>query len=108
MEDYSDSDTSLVSEYESDQESTPESDGDTDELSENLEPELSKTNHEKYKKAPWNPKAQFDADIKARAQLPDPTYQKLQRAWPSRPFDVQILPDYVQHPIYYFDLFLGT
>jgi hypothetical protein len=100
MEDYSDSDTSLVSEY--------ESDGDTDELSENLEPELSGTIHEKYKKAPWNPKAQLDADIKARAQLPDPTYQKLQRAWPSRPFDVQILADYVQHPIYYFDLFLGT
>jgi hypothetical protein len=47
------------------------------------------------------------ADIKARAQIPDPTYEKLYRSWPTRPFDVRILPDYVQHPIHYFELFWG-
>jgi hypothetical protein len=90
--DYSDSDTSSESEYESDQESTPGSDYDTNELYENLEPELSETIHDEYKNAPWNPdaqlKAQFNtarlaqlhANIKARAQLPDPTYQKLHRS----------------------------
>jgi hypothetical protein len=45
--------------------------------------------------------------IKAQAQLPDPTYQKLSRSWPARPFDVRILPDYVQHPVHYFELFWG-
>jgi hypothetical protein len=45
--------------------------------------------------------------IKARATLPDPTYEKLPWSWSSRPFDVQILPDYVQYPIYYFELFWG-
>ena len=47
------------------------------------------------------------AEIKAQAQLPDPTYQKLSQSWPARPFDVQILPNYVQHPIHYFELFWG-
>jgi hypothetical protein len=115
MEDYSNSDTSLESEYESDQESLPGSDGDTDE-NQNLEPELSEICDE-YQSAPWNPKAQLHAqlhavqlaqlhaDIKARAELPDPTYQKLSRSWPARPFDVQILPDHVQQPIDYFELF---
>jgi len=51
--------------------------------------------------------AQLQADIKARAELPIPTYEKLSRSWPSWPFDVRILPDYVQHPIHYFDLFWG-
>jgi hypothetical protein len=90
MEDYSDSDTSSESEYESDQESTPGSDCDTD--NENLEPELSETIHDEYENAPWNPEAQLQAqynttrlaqlhaDIKARAMLPDPTYQRLSRS----------------------------
>jgi hypothetical protein len=115
MENYSDSDTSSEPEYESDQESLPESDGDTDE---NLEPEHSET-YDEYENAPWNPEAQLQAqlkaakltqlhaDIKARAELPDPTYEKLSRSWPARLFDVRILPDYVQHPIHYFELFWG-
>jgi hypothetical protein len=119
MEQYSDSDTSLDSEYESDQESTLESNSDTDELPENLEPELSKTIHDEYKNAPWHPEAQLKAqlntahlaqlhaDIKARAQLPDPPYQKLHWSWPPRPFDVRILPDYVKDPQHYFELFWG-
>ena len=61
MEDYSDSDTSLESEYESDQEYTHGSDGDTNDLHEDLEPELSETMHDKYKNAPWNPEAQLQA-----------------------------------------------
>jgi Transposase IS4 len=51
--------------------------------------------------------AQLHADIKARAELPDPTYKKLSWSWPIWPFDVRILPDYVQHPIHYFELFWG-
>ena len=65
MEDYSDSDTSSESEYESDQESTHGSDGDTDELYENLEPELSETIHDEYENAPWNPEAQLQAQSNA-------------------------------------------
>jgi hypothetical protein len=118
MEDYSDSDTSSESGYESSQGSEAESDYDEDELSQDLEPELSET-YDEYKDAPWNPVAQLHAqlhaaqlaqlhaDIKARAELPDPTYKKLSRSWPSRPFDVRILPDYVEHPIHYFELFWG-
>jgi Transposase IS4 len=119
MEEYSDLDTSSESEYDFDQGSTHSSDHDEDELTENLEPELSETTtfDDEYRNAPWNPQAQLQArfnttrlrqlhvDIKARAQLPDPTYQKLPRSWPARPFDVRILPDYVQHPIHYFELF---
>ena len=41
MEDYSDLDTSSESEYESDQGSTPRSDSEEDDLSKNLEPEIS-------------------------------------------------------------------
>jgi hypothetical protein len=119
MENYSDSDTSSESEYESDHESTPGSDSDTVELHENLEPELSETIYDEYENAPWNPEAQLQAqfnttrlaqlhaDIKARATLPNQTYQKLPRSWPPRPFDVRILPDHVQHPIHYFELFWG-
>jgi hypothetical protein len=112
MEDYSDSDTSSESEYESDQGSTPRSDSEEDEL-ENVEPEPSEPIYKEYDNALQNPQAQLEAqrlaqlhaEIKARAQLPDPTYQKLSRSWPARPFDVQILPDYVQYPIHYFELF---
>ena len=59
MEDYSDSDTSSKSEYESDQESAPRSDYDT---VDNLEPELSEI-HDEYKNAPWNPEAQLQAQL---------------------------------------------
>jgi hypothetical protein len=52
MKDYSDSDTSLKSECESDQESPPRSDGNTDELLENIEPALGETVHNEYKNAP--------------------------------------------------------
>jgi hypothetical protein len=65
MEDYSDLDTSSESEYESDQESTHRSNGDTDELYENLEPELSETIHDKYENAPWNLEAQLQAQSNA-------------------------------------------
>src|SRR2546423_4931688 len=111
MKDYSNSDTSSESEYGSDQESLPESN------SENLEPELSKTIHDEYENAPWNPEAQLQAqlnttylaqlhaNIKAQAQLPDPIYKKLPWSWPTWPFDVQILLDFVQYPIHYFELF---
>ena len=97
----------MESEYESDQESTHGSDCDTGELHEHLKPELSKTMHDEYKNAPWNPEAQLQAqlnttclaqlhaDIKARAQLPDPIYKKLPWSWPTWPFDVRILPDFV-------------
>jgi hypothetical protein len=100
MENYSDSDTSSESEYESSQGSEAASDcEDEDELSQSLEPELSEF-YDEYKNAPWNPEAQLQAqldaarlaqlhaDIKARAELPDPTYEKLSRSWPVRPFDV--------------------
>jgi hypothetical protein len=92
MEDHSDSDTSSESEYESDRESTPGSNCDTDDQDENLEPELSEVIHDEYENAPWNPEAQLQAqfkatrlaqlhaDIKARAQLLDPTYEKLPRS----------------------------
>jgi hypothetical protein len=56
MENYSDSDTSSESEYESDQESISRSNYDIDEH-ENLEPELSETINEEYNNAPWNPQA---------------------------------------------------
>jgi hypothetical protein len=115
IENYSNSDTSSESEYESSQASAAGSDCDEDEPSQNLEPELSEI-HDIYENAPWNPdaqlqaqlytaqQAQLHADIKARAEWPDPTYEKLSRSWPTRPFDIRILPDHVQHPIYYFEL----
>ena len=59
MENYSDSDTSSESEYESGQGSDAASDyEDEDELSQNLEPELSEF-HDEYKNALWNPEAQL-------------------------------------------------
>ena len=87
MEDYSDSDTSSESEFESDQESLPESDYDLDECYENLELDPSDINQDEY--ASWNPEAQLQAEfdatylaqlhanIKARVQILIPTYQKL-------------------------------
>jgi hypothetical protein len=118
MEDYSDLDTSSESEYKSDQGSIPRSDSEEDKPSENLKPELSKPIYE-YDNALSNPQAQLQArlqarrllqlhtEIKAQAQLPDPTYQKLSQSWPAWPFDVRILPDYIQHPVHYFELFWG-
>ena len=52
MESYSDSDTSSESDYESSQGSTPRSDCDDDELSENIKPELSEPIDEEYDNAP--------------------------------------------------------
>jgi len=116
MENYSDSDTSSESEFNSGGESITESDEDE---SQDLEPEPSEY-YDEYRNVPWNPdtqiKTQLDAvqldqlhaEIKARAEIPvDPTYPKLLRSWPFRPFDVRILPDYVQHLIHYFELFWG-
>ena len=84
-------DTSSESEYESSQGSVVGSDCDEDEPSQNLEPEPSEP-YDEYKNTPWNPAAQLQAqlhtaqlaqlhaDIKARAELPDPTYEKLSRS----------------------------
>ena len=90
MENYNNSDASLELEYESNQGSTPGSNCDEDGLSENLEPELSATtydNDEYYSlstieaqlQAQHNATllAQLHTNIKAQAQLLDPTYQKL-------------------------------
>jgi len=76
----SDLDTSSESDYESSQGSTPSSDYDEDEPYENLEPELSEPITEEYNDHPWNPQAQLHNDIKGSAQLPTPTYLKLQRS----------------------------
>src|SRR5436305_13424330 len=47
--------------------------------------------------------AKLHVDIKARAQIPTkPSYQKLYRTWPPRPFSVRSVPDSVQSPIHYF------
>jgi hypothetical protein len=121
MENYSDSDTSSESEYNSGGGSAAVSDCDEDELShdQDLEPEPSEEYNE-YRNALWNPDAQIQAqlddaqlaqlhaDLKTRAEIPDPMYLKLFRSWPFRPFDVRILPNYVQHPIHYFELFWGS
>jgi hypothetical protein len=124
MENYSDSDTSSESEYESGRSSAAGSDcdedEDEDEPSQNLglEPELSEF-HDEYENALWNPEvqlhaqlhaaqlAQLHAEIKARAKLSVPTYEKLSRPWPTGPFDVRILPDDMKHLIHYFELFWG-
>jgi Transposase IS4 len=50
--------------------------------------------------------AKLHVDIKARAQIPTkPAYQKLYRTWLPRPFSVRSIPDSVQSPIHYFELF---
>ena len=120
MASLSDLDTSSKSEYDSSQDSTSEMDEDFDD--ETLEPKRDAPNSEN---APWDPTAQLHAaqlhanelharqlaqlhaKIKARAKLPIPTYPKLPRRWPFRPFDVRTLPDYVRSPIHYFELFWG-
>src|SRR5437667_5331968 len=123
MENHSDLDTSSESEYDSGEDSIAVSDCDEDELSQDqdqdLKPEPSE-DYDKYRNIPWNPDAQIQAqlddaklaqlhaEIKAQAEIPsDPTYSKLFRSWPSWPFDVRILPDFVQHSIHYFELFWG-
>jgi hypothetical protein len=114
MDSHSDLDTSSESDYESDHSSILESDHEEDEnLELELEPQPSEPVTEEYSNNPWTPQAQLDTlrlaqlhhDIKASAQLPIPTYQKLPRSWPARPFDVRTLPNYVQKPIHYFELF---
>ena len=90
MENYSDSDTSLESEYNSDGDSAAVSDCDEDVTSQDLEPEPNE-DYDEY----WNPGAQIQAqldttqlaqlhaEIKARAKIPaNPTYPKLFRSWP--------------------------
>ena len=98
----SDLDTTSESEYDSSLDSTPE----IDENCENLEPERDAEEDET-----WYPTVQLHtqlhADIKARAELPVPSYPKLSRRWPFRLFDVRTLPDYVRSPIHYFELFWG-
>jgi hypothetical protein len=118
MENPSDSDTSSESEYNSGEGSAAVSDCDEPCQDQDLEPEPSEY-YDEYMNTPWNPdaqiKAQIDAaqlaqlhaEIKARAEIPVPTYLKLFRSWPFRLFDVRILPDHVQHPIHYFELFWG-
>jgi len=116
MENLSDSDASSESEFDSIEGSIAGSDNDE---SQDLEPESSEY-YDEYMNIPWNPDAQIraqldaaqlaqlHAEIKARAEIPaNPTYPKLFRSWPLRPFDVRILPDYIQHPIHYFELFWG-
>ena len=110
MESNSDSDTLSESDYESDQGSTPGSNSDEEE---NLEPELSEPITEKFNNTPWTPQTQFNtlclaqlySDIKASVQLLIPTYAKLLQSWPARLFNIQNLPDYVEKPIHYFELF---
>ena len=119
MENYSDLDTSSESEYDSSKDFTAVSDCGEDEPSQDLEPEPSE-NYNEYRNTLQNPDtqiqaqlddaklAQLHAEIKARAKIPrNPTYSKLFQSWLIRPFDVRILPDYVQYPIYYFELFQG-
>jgi hypothetical protein len=121
MENYSDSDTSSESEYKSSQGSPAGSDCDEDLPSEDLEPEFSAAIHDDefdyslsiigaQLQAQHNSilLAQLHSDIKAQTQLSNPTYQKLSWLWPTQLFDVRILPDYVQYPIHYFELFWGS
>jgi len=110
MESHSDSDTSSDSECGSDLEPDNEPDEDED-----VQPERSMPPDDDEYETFWTPadqlKAQIDhacllqlhQDIKARAITP--TYQKLPREWPLRPFDIRTLPNSVQDPIHYFELF---
>jgi len=115
MEEYNDSDASSESEFDS----IELSDLDKAERQADVEPE--RDGHcDEYENKPWNPEAQIyaqltaeqlaqlHAEIKARAETPEPVYTKLPWSWPFRPFDVRILPDYVEHPIHYFELFWGV
>ena len=90
MENYSDLDTSLESEYNSDGGSAAMSDCDENEnQDQDLEPEPSEY-YDEYRNIPWNPDAQIQAqlddaqlaqlhaEIKARAEIPvNPIYLKL-------------------------------
>src|SRR2546423_8673060 len=113
---FSNSDTLSESEYNSGQDSISEIDKDSDKT---LEPEYNI--YKEFEDSSWNPStqlyatqsnqlytsqlAQLHADIKARAELPDPLYPKLPRYWPVRLFDIRTLPDHIRSPIYYFELF---
>jgi hypothetical protein len=84
MENYSDSGASLESEYNSGRGSTAVSDCDEPSQDQDLEPEPSE-DYEEYRNTLWNPDAQIQAqlddaklaqlhdEIKARAEIPDPT-----------------------------------
>jgi len=113
MENYSDSDTSSESEFDSINGSIAESD---DDESQDLEPERSEY-YDEYENHSWNPDAQIQAQLTARqlaqlhaeiiaqAETPDPAYPKLPRSWPFWAFNVRSLPEYVVDPIHYFELF---
>ena len=115
MENYSDSDSSSESEFDGVSEPLAESD---DDESQDLELEPSEYYNE-HENTPWTPDAQIQAqltavqlaqlhaEIIARAKTPNLAYPKLPRSWPFRPFDVRSLPEYVVHPIHYFELFWG-
>src|SRR5438045_5278572 len=108
-----DLDTLSESDYDSDLDSTT---SEMDENHENVEPECD---------ADWDPSTQlyttqlhaeqFHAEqlnqlhsrIKSQAQTPIPTFPKLPWHWPFRNFDVRILPDYIESPLHYFELFWG-
>jgi hypothetical protein len=103
-----DLDTSSESEYDSDLDSTT---SEMDENHENVEPE---------RDADWDPSTQLyttqlhteqlnqlHSRIKSRAETPIPTFPKLPRHWPFRNFDIHILPDYIESPLHYFELFWG-
>jgi hypothetical protein len=62
MENYSDSDTSSESEYDSGGGSAAVSDCDKDEPSQDLEPESSEY-YDEYRNIPWNPDAQIQAQL---------------------------------------------
>src|SRR5438874_5481283 len=50
--------------------------------------------------------AKLHVDIKARAQiLTKLAYQKIYYTWPPRSFSVRSVPDSIQSPIHYFELF---
>ena len=62
MENYSDSDTSSESEYDSGEGSTAVSNCDEDELRQDLEPDPSE-DYEEYRNTLWNPDAQIQAQL---------------------------------------------
>jgi hypothetical protein len=111
MENYSDSDTSSESEFDSSKGSIAESDDE----SQDLEPEPSK-----YRHVLWNldaqtqaqldsvQLAQLHAEIEARTKMSvNPTYPKLAWSRLFQLFDVRILFECVVHLIHYFEFFRG-
>jgi hypothetical protein len=117
MECNSDLDSNSQSDYDPDHESTTGFDEEEADQLYNIEPEPNVPTHADEYESNWNHKdqlkakvdaarlAQLHAGIKARAQVSTPTYQKLYRAWPPRPFDVRMLPNLVKDLIHYFELF---